>query len=300
MSLKAHGTVGKRVTYKQKRGFDQATTIPTHPDAETLRQIRQRTIYLQGVMEWHMRTPAEQKAYETEARPLKITGFNLLMRRFLNGELDGYTLLLLPLDLPTPTLATDFSGYDNHGTIIGATPAAGIIGRALYFDGNDDYVNCGTDSSLRPLDEEALEALVYPQVTYPTATHSMVSGDGDWGQYLVIRDSGKVQFIVTRLADNVQNSVISAQLITAYKWTHLLGGWDGAQIVLYINGIPETPVAFAGQLAHPQPLKVGVRSTGNVLDYKGIIDLPVLYSKVPCADLIRHRVEQLFRFANLV
>ena len=43
--------------------------------------------------------------------------------------------------------STDQSGEGNDGTIVGATPQAGIIGQALSFDGVDDYVNMGNDSS---------------------------------------------------------------------------------------------------------------------------------------------------------
>jgi len=43
-------------------------------------------------------------------------------------------------------IAYDSSGIGNHGTIYGATWTDGIVGKALSFDGVDDYVDCGVPS----------------------------------------------------------------------------------------------------------------------------------------------------------
>jgi hypothetical protein len=47
----------------------------------------------------------------------------------------------------TGNTASDSSGYNNHGTIINATWTTGKFGDALNFDGIDDYVDCGNDTS---------------------------------------------------------------------------------------------------------------------------------------------------------
>ena len=55
------------------------------------------------------------------------------------------------LDETSGLTATDNSGYGNNGTLVNGptwNPAGGKIGGALVFDGTDDYVNLGTDSSL--------------------------------------------------------------------------------------------------------------------------------------------------------
>lgn len=52
--------------------------------------------------------------------------------------------------------AYDSSGYGNHGTIYGATWAS----PALHFDGVDDYVNAGNNSSLALVDKLTIEAWV--------------------------------------------------------------------------------------------------------------------------------------------
>jgi len=53
---------------------------------------------------------------------------------------DVSQVLHLPFDWDDGPYARDRSGYNNSGTIYGATLAAGKIGMAREFDGTDDYV----------------------------------------------------------------------------------------------------------------------------------------------------------------
>ena len=63
----------------------------------------------------------------------------------------------------TGTTAYDSSSYGNNGTCYsGDTPTdlhtdAGRYGKALSFDGEDDYVNCGSDESFNYLSEITIE-----------------------------------------------------------------------------------------------------------------------------------------------
>ncbi|RLI91232.1 MAG: hypothetical protein DRO95_04750, partial [Candidatus Altiarchaeales archaeon] len=59
------------------------------------------------------------------------------------------------------THAVDISKYGNDGTIYGATWTDGKFGKALSFDGVDDYVDCGNDSSLDITDAITIEAWIY-------------------------------------------------------------------------------------------------------------------------------------------
>lgn len=58
------------------------------------------------------------------------------------------TKLALPMDEGTGTTTFDKSGNSNNGTITGATWVDGKFGKALSFDGLDDYVDCGNNSIL--------------------------------------------------------------------------------------------------------------------------------------------------------
>ena len=56
----------------------------------------------------------------------------------------------------------DLSGHGNNGTIYGAQCVQGRSGKALSFDGVDDYVDCGNDESLNITDEITLAVWVKP------------------------------------------------------------------------------------------------------------------------------------------
>ena len=51
----------------------------------------------------------------------------------------------------------DYSGYNNHGTIFGATKVSGRNAEGLSFDGVDDYVNCGSAASLDNIPVKTIE-----------------------------------------------------------------------------------------------------------------------------------------------
>jgi len=57
-------------------------------------------------------------------------------------------VLVLHFDEGSGTVARDASGNGNDGTIYGATWVNGKYGKALSFDGVEDYVDCGNDVSL--------------------------------------------------------------------------------------------------------------------------------------------------------
>ena len=54
-------------------------------------------------------------------------------------------VLWLKFNEGSGSIAYDSSFYNNHGTIHGATWVNGKFGKALSFDGVDDYVDCGND-----------------------------------------------------------------------------------------------------------------------------------------------------------
>ena len=71
-------------------------------------------------------------------------------------------VLIQHFDEGSGTIAKDESGYGNDGIIHGATWTTGISGKALSFDGIDDYIDCGNDASLDIADEITIEAWMYP------------------------------------------------------------------------------------------------------------------------------------------
>jgi len=90
--------------------------------------------------------------------PVRINP-QLMMKRPLKFPLDPSCVLYLPFREGNGNIVNDQSIFQNNGTIHGASWVSnGIRGSALKFDGVDDYVDCGNDSSLDITDVITVEA----------------------------------------------------------------------------------------------------------------------------------------------
>ncbi|MCK4342549.1 MAG: LamG domain-containing protein, partial [Phycisphaerae bacterium] len=84
-----------------------------------------------------------------------LTGANVAVAG-LNDGLVGYW----SFDEGEGSIASDYSGNSNHGTINGAGWTIGVSGFALLFDGTDDYIDCGSDATLDIVDEITISAWI--------------------------------------------------------------------------------------------------------------------------------------------
>jgi len=152
---------------------------------------------------------------------------------------------------PNPNVA-DSSVYGNNGTFNDPTGNpntdahdwTGEIDGALTFDGTDDYVNCGGDSSL--MNRQTLTASAWIN------GDSFSRGDGynvfmvvcleqavsefDWGLRV---DSGFPKFWVR--VPTGYKSATPASTISTGQWYHLAGTWDryggSDNLKIYVNGV---------------------------------------------------------------
>jgi hypothetical protein len=75
------------------------------------------------------------------------------------------------------TIAHDYSGNSNDGTIYGATWVDGKVGKALSFDGVDDYVRVNDSSNFDITDAITIEAWIKPIKT--TGDHQIIVQSGE-------------------------------------------------------------------------------------------------------------------------
>ena len=86
-----------------------------------------------------------------------LTPVRILRPEFITGG----CVLDLKMDEGEGTVAQDTSGYGNHGTLYGPTWADGYCGKALSFDGVDDWVRVPHAPSLA-IQEGTVELWIYP------------------------------------------------------------------------------------------------------------------------------------------
>ncbi len=144
-------------------------------------------------------------------------------------------------------VASDTSGYNNHGTINGATWVSGKFGNALSFDGVDDNVVVANNDSLSITGALTVEAWIYRPVAWNPAD----------GHYHAILSKGSIYNIgygleiYERSADSsirpefwirdasgadLCNVVYTDTSWGVGEWKHLVGVYDGSNIYLYEDG----------------------------------------------------------------
>jgi hypothetical protein len=172
------------------------------------------------------------------------------------------------------TTASDSAG-GHDGTVVGALWAPGKTGTALWFDGVDDYVDCGTDSLLNPA-EMTLTLWVCPQTTY-VMTQSLVArvGSGTYeGDYSI--ELGLMGEVTGWFGNgSARVAVAGARNLTGGEWTHLALTRDGWELALYMDGASRTRVDYTIEPGNGgYPLRMG-----GPAPYQGKLDDVRLYDR---------------------
>jgi len=206
------------------------------------------------------------------------TGYTLydgslaLMMNFNNNSIIG----------ESPTLAIDISPYRNFGIIHGAVYVDGRYGKALNFDGNDDYVEVTNEEGLP---SGAINTSLNGNLTV-MAWIKKPSQDY-WFDSIVTTEAFRFQIDSGRKihwgwTDGVSNSLVDSNTtITLNEWHHVVGVKEGTTIKFYIDGKP----AGSGTISatrNVSSMRIGVDGLSGIgaIDYfNGVIDDVKIYNR---------------------
>ena len=180
----------------------------------------------------------------------------------------------------------DTSGFNHNGTLGDGTCAPGngscpkwvkssLKGKALEFDGNNDYVDFGSSSSLNPVNEITIEAWVYRKGS-GTGTRQGIVQKYNSDNYMINYNSstGKIEFWLE--CDHIS----SDSELPLETWTHITAvtvRTTANAMKLYINGKKQNEEGSCSQsLENNAKLYVG-RYGSNY--FEGIIDEVRIYKQ---------------------
>ena len=176
----------------------------------------------------------------------------------------------------------------------GATSVdGGKIGKALSFDGVDDYVNVPASDSLPDSSKSSTAGAWFK--TSETGTHQPIIARDNGGEagtdgwMIRVRSDNKLAAHILNTAASEYASVNGVgSVVTDGIWHHMALVWDNeAAMIMYLDGVEiGRDTAFAGTKAGTDPnLWIG-KGTDNNWFFNGLIDDVRIYNKVLTADEI--------------
>jgi uncharacterized repeat protein (TIGR01451 family) len=190
--------------------------------------------------------------------------------------------------------AKDSSGNGNDGTIYGASFVEGKFGKALSFDGVNDYVRILNSNSLDITDKISIDTWIEPfdkqPNDYPTVLSKHI-GTIPGAQYQIGLGKMESGYKFRFCADNLDKCQIGNKVIEMDKWNHIAVTFDGNNVGFYLNGIIDKEFIMYGPL-HSNSANIGISATSyNQWLFSGLIDEVRIYNRALSADEIKSHYE---------
>lgn len=302
-SEKASKQLGKNLIYKTKGGKSFLTKYNkpggVKPFTPSASQVAKRAEYSALVEKWRGLFPVERNYWNNLATKLnqKMSGWNYFLKKggtpfIAKNGLVGYW----SFDEIVAGKIPDLSGEENHGTprplypdnyphLVNSKNAKMV--KAGSFDGIDDFVACGDDESLNPVNL-TVEAWIYPKAE-PVSIFSAIANKKS--SYILDRYSTKkIRFYLYGLTVKAH---FSASDILLNQWTHVVGTWDGSRVKIYLNGVLDKDEGDTGTIDTGTDLLIGsFIGTGKFFD--GWIDEVRVYNRALLLPEIKKHYDLLF------
>lgn len=187
------------------------------------------------------------------------------------------------------TASADISGNDNDALFVNMTESAwetghinpdGCFRKALAFDGSDDYLNCGNDSSFNFNSTNAFTISCWIKPENLSSYQGII---GKWGggwasspYQIIVHSNGS---IMIGIGNGVSYSTIylPANCFHTGKWHHIAATYDGSTLRGYVNGIEEAS-SVAGYSLTSNVANLIIGRYANYA-FSGTIDDVRLYSR---------------------
>ena len=186
------------------------------------------------------------------------------------------------LDKDQGSVAIDWSGYSNHGTLVGGPQwVAGNIEGALEFDGTDDYVDLNDPAKLRITGNITLAAWIRSEGV--GSERNIIAKGYVFDPHGEIRlQLNGSNYNVGSLDSNGQHEVSAVGAdADISQWVHVAGTYDGSNWNIYRNGqLLNTAENSVGAVPVAVGWAIGARG-GDMVDqlFEGLIDDVRIYDR---------------------
>jgi len=203
------------------------------------------------------------------------------------------------LDEGSSYSAFDTSGNNNTGILTNMDAKSdwvtGKVGKALDFDGSDDYITVADSSSIGVTSALTVSTWINPNVTIGDDATSRWLEKGD--NYFLLESTidcsdgnstnPGITFLVKQ--SNVNKCVKTTQQILPGEWRHVTGTYDGANLKIYIDGILKNTKSLTGAIDDDNlALRIGCDDTATPICLNGRIDHVKIYDYARTTEQIHY------------
>jgi hypothetical protein len=152
-----------------------------------------------------------------------------------------------------------------HGSYVGSPTLAatgalnGDSNTAVTTNGSGQYTSVPYDAALNPA-QVTLEGWAKPTGGSGTARTVVASQDTNKGYLLGIGTDNKWRFTV---GTGGATTVVTGSTVTLSSWAHVVGTYDGATAILYVNGISAGTASVSVSANTTRPLGIGATDSGG-------------------------------------
>jgi hypothetical protein len=191
----------------------------------------------------------------------------------------------------------DVSGSGLNGGLVGEVQLTdGYTGNALEFNGIDTYIEL--------VNSPALE--LYDQITISVWVFQYDAGNSDDNPWVIKGDNigikhknnNSIEFYCH--GDDEQWYVCQMPCDDSYNydWHHMVGTYDGADLMLYVDGVFITSTQFGGFILETElPFNIARNPANPTRFYEGVIDEVRIYGIALTADEV---TELYFYTSNII
>ncbi|MDD4924653.1 MAG: LamG domain-containing protein [Dehalococcoidales bacterium] len=199
------------------------------------------------------------------------------------------------MDEGNGTTIYDSTENNNDGTLYGEMATStldgsgwiqGKYGSALAFDGTNDYINCGSNSVLRPTDNITIGVWVNPASTQ--SNYADIISNHSYGYALEQSSSNLNQYYFEYWNGSAWQGQQIKTTLTADTWQYFVVQRDGSTIRHFVNGVQTASGAASGDFSYSGlALTIGRMSQLDQQYFKGLLDDIRIYDYARTPEEIR-------------